>query len=74
VLQLSTWTAHRRTAKPEKTMKTIYVFDNELLGDNGDDFKAALIDQHDGTEPECLAWFDEKYGPNDYTSSFSPND
>lgn len=53
---------------------TIYVFDNELLGDKGINFALALIDQHDGTEAECLAWFDANYGPNDYTSSFTAHD
>ncbi len=52
-------------------MKTIYVFDNAMLGDSGDNFAAALIDQHEGTQEDCLAWFDEKYGSNDYTASFT---
>lgn len=55
-------------------MKTIYVFDNELLGDNGDDFDAAFIEQHQGTtDEECIAWADNKYGTNDCTFSFTKN-
>lgn len=50
---------------------TAYIFDNELLGDNGDNFEAALIDELTGTETECLADFEEKYGSNDYTLSFT---
>lgn len=53
---------------------TIYVFDNALLGDKGDSFADALIDQHEGTESECLAWFGNNYGPNDYSSSFTAPD
>lgn len=53
-------------------MTTLYVYDNALLGDDGLNFAAALIDQHDGTDDECLAWFNEKYGANDYTASFTP--
>lgn len=53
-------------------MKTIYVFDNEKLGDNGDNFSEALIAEHSAdTDAECLAWLDEQYGSNDYTASFT---
>ena len=53
-------------------MTTIYVFDNALLGDNGDQFAAALIDQHTGnTQSECEAWFSENYDTNDYSFSFT---
>ena len=53
-------------------MTTIYVFENALLGDDGDQWKAALIDQHTAdTDEACLAWAAEKYDVNDYTSSFT---
>lgn len=53
-------------------MATIYVYDNALLGDDGEDFKAALCDQHTaGTAQECLDWADENYDSNDYTTSFA---
>ncbi len=53
-------------------MTTIYVFDNELLGDSGEEFAVALIDQHTAaTQSECEAWFAENYNPNEYTSSYT---
>lgn len=52
-------------------MHTIYAFDNALLGANGDNFAAALVGQHEGTQEECLAWFEAEYGSNDYTASFT---
>ena len=53
----------------EKAMK-IYVFDNEKL--TGDNFSAALIDEHEAeTDQECLEWFEAQYDINDYTASFT---
>ena len=52
-------------------MNTLYVFDNALLGDFGTAFNSALIDQFDGTEEECLAWFSKQYDGNDYSASFT---
>lgn len=49
----------------------IYVFDNEMLGDDGTKFAAALCDEHEAeTEQELFSWFEEKYGGNDFTCSF----
>jgi hypothetical protein len=53
-------------------MTTIYVYDNELLGDNGNQFANALIDEYTAdTDAACLAWADAKYGTNDYSTSFT---
>lgn len=50
----------------------IYVYDNALLGDSGDRFAAALIATHDGeSNDELLAWFNDNYGSNDYSVSFT---
>lgn len=52
-------------------MSIAYVFDNELLGDNGDKFADALIAKFEGSEEECLNWFNENYDANDYSMSFT---
>ena len=54
-------------------MKTLYVYNNELLGDSGDDFDdTSCVDAINGdTEEACLAKFDADYGSNDYTASFT---
>lgn len=54
-------------------MKTIYVYKNELLGDNGDQFNdQSLIDEIEGeTDDECDKKFNDEYGINDYSYSYS---
>ena len=53
-------------------MTTIYVYDNELLGDDGENFAAALVDEKKfATQEAALAWFNETYGYNEYTASFT---
>lgn len=52
-------------------MATAYVYQNDRLGDNGDDWAAALIAEHSGSERECEAWFVATYDVNDYTMSYS---
>lgn len=53
-------------------MPTIYVYSNEKLGNNGDQFAAALMDQHTGSDNnECQAWFAANYDANDYSASYT---
>lgn len=53
-------------------MSTLYVFDNELLGDYGDKFDAALIDTIIcDTDIDCLKKFLADYNSNDYSCSFT---
>jgi hypothetical protein len=50
----------------------IYVFDNELIKEGDDDLTGALIDEHEAwSDVECLQWFEENYGSNDFTCSFT---
>lgn len=50
----------------------IYVYDNALIEDGDEDWFDALIDQKDlPSDIECLRWFEEKYGSNDFTASFT---
>lgn len=59
------------TNELENKMK-IYVYKNELLGENGDEFNdQSLIDviECESTE-ECENKFNEKYGINDFCYSF----
>ena len=52
-------------------MTTIYVYDNEMLGDDGENFAAALIDEKGfASDADAIIWFNEAYGYNDYTASF----
>lgn len=53
-------------------MSKLYVYQNDLLGDNGDEFNdTSLVDTiRCDTEAECLAKFEADYGSNDYTGSF----
>ena len=47
----------------------IYVFDNER---NEGTLAEALIEEHEAeTDQECLDWFEEQYGSNDYTAIFT---
>ena len=50
---------------------TAYIYDNALLGDNGDQFLAALVEVIIGTENECFARFSEGYDINDFCMSFT---
>ena len=54
-------------------MTTLYVYENELLGDEGDDFSdTSCVDSITcDTDYECLAKFEEDYGSNEYTASFT---
>lgn len=54
-------------------MTTIYIYDNALLGDNGDDYSdESCVDSVTRDTPEeCLAEAGENYSSNDYTYSFS---
>ena len=52
-------------------MHTIYVFDNEFIGEDENSFKKALIDQFSGSQTECENWFSENYCANDYSYSFT---
>jgi hypothetical protein len=50
----------------------LYVFDNELLGDDGTEFSAALCDEIEAeTEEECFNKFESEFGSNDFLASFS---
>ena len=53
-------------------MKTLYVYDNMLLGENGTDFNdESCVDSINcDTVEECLAKFATDYSTNDYTASF----
>ena len=56
---------------------TLYVYENALLGDNGTNFNdASLVDEISGfnNEDEALHAFEELYGSNDYSASFTPHD
>jgi len=54
-------------------MKKLYIYENELLGDDGTDFKAALVDVLEGEDDEdLLAQANDLYGINDYTADFLP--
>lgn len=52
-------------------MTTLYVYDNELLGDNGADFDdTSCVDSITcDTGEECFAKFEADYGSNDYSAS-----
>ena len=54
-------------------MKTLYVYDNELLGENGTDFNdtSCVMSYIYDSEEECLANFEEEYDSDDYTASFT---
>lgn len=53
-------------------MTTLYIYDNEMLGDDGTDFEAALVETIDAhTAAECLALFEDTYNPNYYPASFT---
>ena len=53
-------------------MRTLYIYDSELLGDDGTDFESALTATIEApTEAECLETFAEVYDANDYTASFT---
>jgi len=63
---------HGCAAHLQPAMFTIYVFENARLGDNGDQFRAALEQAFTAdTMEECLSWFSANYDINDYTSSFT---
>lgn len=54
-------------------MKTIYVYSNELLGDNGADFNdESCVDIIScDTEMQCVEKFNADYCSNDYSYSFA---
>ena len=54
-------------------MKTLYVYDNELLGDNGTDFNdtSCVMSFNSDSEEECIARFEADYDSDDYTTSFT---
>ena len=54
-------------------MTKLYVYDNELLGDNGDDFSdSSCVDEiNKPTAEECLEYAQANYDQNSYTWSFS---
>ncbi len=54
-------------------MKTIYVYQNDLLGDNEDKFDdLSLVDEITcDTDEDCDKEFDEKYDSNDYCYSYT---
>lgn len=56
-------------------MKTLYVYDNALLSDNGIDFNdtscVAVITCDCDTGEKCLAEFEAEYGSNEYSASFT---
>lgn len=56
-------------------MLTIYVYKNELLGDNSDQFNdKSLVDTITcETEDECDKKFEDMYGSNDYSYSYTAN-
>ena len=51
----------------------LYIYDNELLGDDGTEFNDnSCVDCINcDTADECLAKFEADYGSNDYTASFN---
>lgn len=54
-------------------MLTIYVYKNELIGDKGDQFNdESLVDTITcETEDECNKKFEDMYGSNDYSYSYT---
>lgn len=54
-------------------MSQLYVYDNELLGDDGTQFNdTSCVDCiNRSTEEECLAEFNAAYDSNSFTSSFT---
>lgn len=53
-------------------MIKLYVYENEKLGDNGNDFSDdSIVDCiYCDTPDECIAKFEADYGDNNYTASF----
>ena len=50
----------------------LYVFNNELLGDDGTEFAAALCGEIEAeTDADCFAKFEDEFGRNDFSASFS---
>lgn len=54
-------------------MLTIYIYANELLGDNGDQFNdESFVDTITcESEDECNKNFEDMYGSNDYSYSYT---
>lgn len=54
-------------------MLTIYIYSNELLGERGDQFNDnSLVGTITGeTNNECDKEFEQEYGSNDYSYSFT---